>query len=538
MKNFELPRRHNRSFLWAVSCLFALTSSLGAQEKNGFPPSEMLINSGENILTQCARSYQDSYQSLYQITPALWNAECQKGKGPEETLKALLLGKTHFTSISKRGKNQRNSPNNTAEKILAAMSRGQNFNALYDGGQNQSSNLSVSVTGKVNPKAHFLLLRRNSASDRRSQILYDFEKRLDVKGSAQERKIILDTLSRISHSPTARTFMKNFIADHGNAAIRFDHIDGAQLDASAGHKTVIGIQGETGSLGGSKVEVILSDQYLRADADWRAANLVDTLAHELLGHGVEIVEAQQSHSSEIYNQTSLDEREAFLVGWNVGADLRAPIVDPEEELYAKDYARHDLQSYLDDFHLEDQEYLLMLDPQDSDPVAVYQHRKSMVKKMIANEYEERRDQKIQELILKHLRDVHGIDSLGDILSRTLMNEKETTDDLHQLVAMDDSLTDSIAHFKTPAGKKEFLRLKAAFKTPFFRRLQSRVDDLSRSLVKNISRQPMFDYGDEDGDLKIKRVHALWVRDLKTHSKDCSKHFKDILAADPGFDICQ
>ncbi|MCX5794571.1 MAG: hypothetical protein NTY77_03635 [Elusimicrobia bacterium] len=163
-----------------------------------------------------------------------------------------------------------------------------------------------------------------------------FLRQVELAGDAEQKASLQEAVGLVLATPTGRQLADEFSATGAKARISFGAFEGSQVLEVNGKKVLSGTYAVTDT-SGETVEILVNQDFLKTDRYFRQSKLAPTLAHELLGHGLETVGAKRAGVLDAYNSYYRDnETNARLVGWTVEAELGGKIHTPLIWSYLKD----------------------------------------------------------------------------------------------------------------------------------------------------------------------------------------------------------
>ncbi len=153
--------------------------------------------------------------------------------------------------------------------------------------------------------------------------------RLSFEGSAEERAFYEALTRRLLESPTARELAAAAAASRLPATVRFAELPGTELyERREGRRAFTADQAGRTLRSPDGVTIELNRACLSIDAEYARLDCVRHYAHELLGHALGLLRADDETQRAAYVYYD-DEYEARLVGWIVTAELSEDYKDPE-----------------------------------------------------------------------------------------------------------------------------------------------------------------------------------------------------------------
>jgi hypothetical protein len=158
-------------------------------------------------------------------------------------------------------------------------------------------------------------------------LLKNFMDRVEILPDSDPRSApaIRAALGDILKTPTGREIARAFVAENAHAQVRFSKVEGSATVLENGKRVIQASGGNTETWQDPPI-VNLNRDYLDTDPDYMRMNVAATLAHEMLGHGLQAQRDKRAGLPfEINNSYRGDEANAGLIGWLVQTELGGPL---------------------------------------------------------------------------------------------------------------------------------------------------------------------------------------------------------------------
>lgn len=162
-----------------------------------------------------------------------------------------------------------------------------------------------------------------SAAAQSAALLRSLRASLDIAPNSDPRAVAAmdEALRSLVNTPTGRELALEFTASGSRAKLEFGKVKNSSVIVMNGRRILRSSGGHT-LPGENPPRVVLNQDYLDTDPDFRRVNMTATLGHELFGHAFEVQRAKkQGISRKILYHYRGDEAGSGLIGWLVQAEL-------------------------------------------------------------------------------------------------------------------------------------------------------------------------------------------------------------------------
>ncbi len=162
-----------------------------------------------------------------------------------------------------------------------------------------------------------------SAAAQSAALLRSLRASLDIAPNADPRAVAAmdEALVSLVGTPTGRELALEFTASGSRAKLEFGEVKNSATVIMNGRRILRSSGGHTFT-SENPPRVVLNQDYLDTDPDFRRVNMTATLGHELFGHAFEVQRAKKAGLSlkSVYHYRG-DEAGSGLIGWLVQAEL-------------------------------------------------------------------------------------------------------------------------------------------------------------------------------------------------------------------------
>ncbi len=296
--------------------------------------------------------------------------------------------------------------------------------------------------------------------------------KFDSRGRDAEKKLYEATVRRMLESPTARDLAQKLINEGGKFRVSFETFDNTVILEDDGKKHFSGTGGRM-RREGDTLAIELNSAYLDMDPNWTKDRVTVSLSHELLGHALQDVRADQLGVKEAYHYYRDNETNAGLVGWVVEAELSGWTTSG----HAWNYLR-DPESYHKTLQVMRPYYAASLSPAEmSDPAGTLEARLKNAQDAGERLAARRKRYELWREVLEHFVTKHAR-SRSDFTDAA----KEISSQLGGLIpaaekditAITDYLPSMIKWFKSASGKREREQMTSPKAKEFFAEREAEV----------------------------------------------------------------
>jgi hypothetical protein len=293
-----------------------------------------------------------------------------------------------------------------------------------------------------------------------------FLRQVELAGDPEQQAALRQAVGTVLGTPTGRSLAQQFVATGAKARVSFTAYGNTELLNENGKTVLFGTHGETNAFQ-DQIEVTLNQDFMKTDPAFRQQYMAGTLAHELLGHGLESVKAKKAGVFDTYNAYYRDnESNARLVGWSVEAELGGKVYDSDMWSYLKDP---------EDFHrllqVSHPYYSTTFTPEEAkDLLGTLGKRLANAQAALAKIPQSIEDIKQWFPVIDHFVTVHhkardlfhpAIETLDNFIDKSLPGQAKN------LQGIIDHLQATIAHFKSADGAAALKSLQTQFGQDFF-----------------------------------------------------------------------
>jgi hypothetical protein len=349
-----------------------------------------------------------------------------------------------------------------------------------------------------------------------------FMERLSLPGDGAQQAALREAVSLILATPTGRQLAEEFVATGAQARLSFISFSNSQVLEENGKKVLYGTYAVTDS---SKdlIEVEMNQDFLKTDRLFYQHHLAPTLAHELLGHGLESVKAKKAGVWQTYNTYYREnETNARLVGWTVEAELGGKLNTPDMFSYLKDP-----EEYHRSLQVTLPYYSTVMKPVESnDVLATLKARLARAQTALADVPKNIASWESWRPITEHFIAVHKLarDTFRSIVEQIdNMTKKYLPNRVDVLKSIVSHLESAIVGFAGKGGPAAAQTLKTQFGQDFFAQEEARVTarrEHLETVAKGRTYEPFSP--PPSGQVTWPQLQSMYSQDKKDHADHWKK----------------